>query len=62
MSEPCHHAVCLLNVLQVVNKLVTLADMSKLLGPEAFSQAPRMGLALHSLTDWGKVSLVLGPC
>ncbi|KAL0020378.1 hypothetical protein WJX79_011139 [Trebouxia sp. C0005] len=37
----------------VVNKLVPLADITKLVGQEVLSQAPRVGLALGPITEWG---------
>ncbi|DBB05752.1 TPA: hypothetical protein ACH3X1_012350 [Trebouxia sp. C0004] len=37
----------------VVNKLVPLADITKLVGQEVLSQAPRVGLALGPVTEWG---------
>ncbi len=45
-----------MTLLQVVNKLVPLADITKLVGQEALRQAPRVGLALGTVTEWGMVS------
>ncbi len=49
----CNFAMTLV---QVVNKLVPLADITKLVGQEVLSQAPRVGLALGPVTEWGMVS------
>ncbi len=45
-----------MTLVQVVNKLVPLADITKLVGQEGLSQAPRVGLALGPVTEWGMVS------
>ena len=45
-----------MTLVQVVNKLVPLADITKLVGQDVLSQAPRVGLALGPVTEWGMVS------
>ena len=45
-----------MTLVQVVNKLVPLADITKLVGQEVLGQAPRVGLALGPVTEWGMVS------
>lgn len=57
-KEVQHLGICnfAMSLLQVVNKLVPLADITKLVGQEVLSQAPRVGLALGPITEWGMVS------
>ena len=43
-------------MVQVVNKLVALSDITKLLGQEVLSRTPRVGLALGTITELGMVS------
>ncbi len=45
--------------MQVVNKLWMLADLGKVMRHKILSKAPIIGLDVHSLTDNGKVSLLL---
>ncbi len=51
-----------MTLLQVVNKLVPLADITKLVGQEGLSQAPRVGLALGTVTEWGHGQSPLQSC
>ena len=43
-------------LLQVVNKNIFNADLTKLLGAEAFSQAPRLAVQMIDLAEKGRVT------
>ena len=70
-SLPPHHpltpAPCrvvkhmLLLLLQVVNKNIFNADLTKLLGADAFSQAPRLAVQMIDLAEKGRVTALIPP-
>ena len=51
----------LLLLLQVVNKNIFNADLTKLLGADAFSQAPRLAVQMIDLAEKGRVTALIPP-
>lgn len=56
LSEACHHlSTSNLLLLQTVTKNIFTTDLTKLLGPDAFTHAPRLLMQLIDCSEKGKV-------